>query len=741
MDEATRPLEEMEELPLATTVRKGNATKFYLNIVKRRWLIVLIFAISGFIPSFLWARTDPVTFTGNFELLVEPVTSAEKLTDPTTLTRTGGNVNEQLLSIDYPTVLRILKSNNILQQIADQVSQSNPLYTSPYLLATFADNFTVERAQQGQSRFDQTKVITVRYKHENPDLIMSVLQVASDKYLEYSREERERNLKSGVSFINEQLPEIRQRIEKLQGQQKELQIQYELINPQLKGDVLFERNTNSNQEIFVVESQLKELNILASNLQNDLGLNPSESLIASTLSQDPQRQQLLIDLQAIESQIAQKSALLTANHPTMLDLLDQRDNISSLLQRETARVLQQNNINPNINPRVFAYQDGSRLALIQQLIETQNQIDALSSRYQSLRNNQTQTSTQLALMPSVIKEYNDLERQIALDTNILNQLTNQRETLSVEIAQTQIPWQILSPPRIPIDQFGRLKGFAPQPEKKLGLGTGLGLMVGLLVAVALEKRRDIIYETTDLEYAFGLPILGVVELEGKKKDLVTLEEENFFRDSKSIYEKVTPVDVSLSQVYTNLNFQLPNINQNRILITSLHPEDEQAYIAANLAKTAVNIGKPVMLIDANTVKPEIHHFFDNNDQSQINDLLLIPAEEIALLGELAQEEEENETVINLGTTNTNESSYSRRKIHINSVEAQSLIEQFGKHYALTIYNSSFFLESFDLSLLARKTEGIVMVVKLRQTPFSQIKDAIARIQTYDLNFLGFVVIE
>ncbi|GAB4316043.1 hypothetical protein [Cyanobacterium aponinum] len=60
---------------------------------------------------------------------------------------------------------------------------------------------------------------------------------------------------------------------------------------------------------------------------------------------------------------------------------------------------------------------------------------------------------------------------------------------------------------------------------------------------------------------------------------------------------------------------------------------------------------------------------------------------------------------------------------------------------MTIYNSSFFLESFDLSLLAQKTEGIVMVVKLRQTSFSQLKDAIARIQTYDLTFLGFVVIE
>lgn len=722
-----------EELAPVVAVKKGSLPKFYLNVVKRRWLIILIFAISGFVPAFLWSKTDSVIYSGSFEMLVEPVTSAEKLTEPTTLARTGGNVNEDLLSVDYPTILRILKSNNILQQIAEKVNQNYPLYPPAYLLKTFGQDLVVERAQQGKSRFDQTKVISVRYQHENPDLVMSVLETASEQYLRYSQEERERNLESGVKFINEQLPEIRQRIDKLQNRQKELQSQYELISPQVKGDTLFQRNTEFTQEIFNIESQLKELNILAKNLQKDLGLTPAESLIASTLSQDPKRQQLLLDLQAIDSQIAQQSAQLTENHPTILNLQDQKDNISNLLDKETTRVLRENNIDPNVNPRVFAYQDASRLALIQKLIETQNQIDTLSSRYQSLKNSQAQTSSQLAVMPGVIKEYNDLDRQITLDTNILNQLTNQRETLGVEVAQKQIPWQILSPPQIPIDSSGNLTGYSPEPEKKLAFGTGLGAMLGLLIAIALEKRRDIIYETSDLEYAFGLPILGVVELEEKKKDQVTLEEENFFRDSKNVYQKITPIHISLSQVYTNLHFQLPNNHKNRILVTSLHPTDEQAYIAANLAKTATEIDQKVLLIEANTIQPEIHEFFSNNTCSKLKDLLSIPALELSILDKLGKQE--NVTILSA------EDADSEKPLHLSSEVAQNLVDQIAQHYALTIYNSSFFLESFDLSLLAQKTEGIIMVIKLRQTSFSQLKDAIARVQTYDLSFLGFVVIE
>ena len=60
---------------------------------------------------------------------------------------------------------------------------------------------------------------------------------------------------------------------------------------------------------------------------------------------------------------------------------------------------------------------------------------------------------------------------------------------------------------------------------------------------------------------------------------------------------------------------------------------------------------------------------------------------------------------------------------------------------LILYNTSFFLESHELCLLAKKAAGIVMVVKIEQTPQSSLTEAIERIKNYNLNFLGFVVVE
>lgn len=724
-------VEEVENFATTPTINQRNKLKLYLNILKRKWLIIVGFTLLGFLPAFAIASRDPVTYYGSFEMLVEPATSAEKLTDATTLAR--GNVNESLLNVDYPTILKILKSREVLEQVATKINKKNPNIPKGFLLNTFKDNLVVEQAKEGKSRFDTTKIISIRYKGYDADFVLLVLNEIADEYLEYSRKERERSLESGVKFINEQLPKIKNRINILQNQQQKLQLENQLVNPQAKGDSLFQINTTSNQELLTLEAQLKELNILSNNLKKDLGLSVEESFIASTLAQEPTRQKLLGQLQQIESQIALDSAKLTANHPSILNLKEQRDNIDYLVSQETAKILKENNINPNINPRVFAFQDSNRLALIQKLIETQNQIDTLSSRYQSLSQNQIQTGNNLEIIPGVIKKYNELERQINLDTTILNQLTAQRETLGVEIAQKQLPWEVLSKPAIPKDKDGNLTGGNPDPSKKIAAGIGGGLILGIIVAIAIEKKRDIFYEESDLIYSFGLPILGKILLDSESKKKSSLEKGNFFEEASNIHKIIPPSQISLSEIYTNIHFQLPHSHKNYLLISSLNPNDGQAYIASNLAKTAAKIDEKVLLIDANIIQPEIQEYFDQPIRKGLRDLLQFPILHDHVITEIGCEQ--NVSILTIGTDDAD------LPFNIGAEETQSLIKSISKDYTLILYNSSFFLESYDLSLLAEKTQGIVFVVKLKETSYSLLSEAIQRIQDYNLNFLGFVIVE
>lgn len=118
--------EETEETLPSPGEKKGNIFLFYLNVVKRKWPIVLTFTLLGLGGSVYWASKDPITYRGSFEMIVEPATSIEKLTDPVIITRTGGNIDERLLAIDYPTVLKILKTGKILEDVAEKVHQQLP---------------------------------------------------------------------------------------------------------------------------------------------------------------------------------------------------------------------------------------------------------------------------------------------------------------------------------------------------------------------------------------------------------------------------------------------------------------------------------------------------------------------------------------------------------------------------------------------------------------------------------------
>ena len=100
---------ESDEVSPAATSK--NLVGLYLNIIWRKWFIPAAFAGAGFAAAAYLSGQDPSTYRGRFEILIEPVTSAEKLTDASVLTRSDGLPSEELLNLDYPTQLKILRSS------------------------------------------------------------------------------------------------------------------------------------------------------------------------------------------------------------------------------------------------------------------------------------------------------------------------------------------------------------------------------------------------------------------------------------------------------------------------------------------------------------------------------------------------------------------------------------------------------------------------------------------------------
>ncbi len=741
------PVEELEEG--GSSEGKGLNFRPYLRtFLRKAWLIGGLTCLTT-LGAWLWSSQDPYTYTGNFLLLVEPITASGKLTDPTTLTRTQGVPRDDLFALDYPTNLYFLTNPEMTFNIAREVHEKEPIRSVPAIWKDLRENFKVNRAQVGQGRGADTKIFLVSYTGKNPQEVLNVLQTASDAFLEYSSEDRETNIKAGVKFIDEQLPELQERLTKLKAQQKELRQNYDLVDPLPKNQEVLSQITSLEQQKLNLNTQLEAQRKVANSLQQQLKLSSEEAFAAATLSQDPTRVALLSQLQQIDSQIAVASATFTDNSPQVQDLQEQRRNVETLLNQTTQEIITKNGLSVSPNSNALEFQDPTRLGLIQQLLETTNQIESLQAQLEAIKPTKQQLEQQVKRYPNLINEYSDLERQIQLTEEILNKLLLQRETLKVEAAQ-ELPWQLISKPQIPLDAQGSPIGAPPSRKKKLLAGVMAGLLLGGGLAFLWEKRQNIFYTAEDISQLLGIPLLGEIPKDDRavlsngisishlpqtKPDIVeTVSNDNYHESIEEEALFLPTQDSNFLEAFDDLYLQLyiqeQGTNLRSLIVCSAEPEDGCSTVAVNLAINAAQKGQQVLLVDTNFSHPQLHNLLNVSNHKGLIDVLQGQISPQAII-------ESVQDIDNLSVLPMGETLKPSRK-YLWSPKFNSLIEELGKTYDLVIYDTPSFFLSSDIKFMAKQTDGIILVATIQKTSQSIFKRAVKEIKSLNLPLLGAV---
>ena len=741
------PVEELEEE--GSSGGKGFNLLPYLRILLRKaWLIggLSCFTTLG---AWMWSSQDPYTYTGNFLLLVEPITASGKLTNPTTLARTQGVPNDSLFALDYPTNLVFLNSSPMTLKIAQGVHEKEPIRSVPAIWRDLRQNFKVNRATVGGGRGSATKIFQVSYTGQNPQEVQSILETAADAFLEYSSQDRETNIKAGVKFIDEQLPGLQQRLEKLKATQKELRQNYELIDPLPKNQEVLSQISGLEQQKFTLNTQLQAQRKLSLSLQQQLKLSPDEAFASAILSQDPTRVALLAQLQQLDSQLAIASATFTDNSPQVQDLQDKRQNIQNLLNQPTQEIIINNGLSIFPNSNALEFQDPTRLRLIQQLLETSNQIKSLEAQLEAIEPTKQQLEQQVKRYPNLINEYSELQRQIQLTEQILNKLLLQRETLKVEAAQ-ELPWKLLGKPQIPLDAQGSPIGAPPSRKKKLLAGAMAGILSGAAIAFLWEKRQNIFYTAEDISQLLAIPLLGKIPKDDREtlSDTVSVANisptepgstETILEDNNHPEIEEEPLFLSVNEssfveafddLYLQLYLQEQGANLRSLMVCSVESQDGCSTIALNLAINAAKKGQQVLLVDTNFFNPQLHNLLNISNHRGLIDVLRGEVSPQAII-------ETAPNIDNLSVLPIGETLQPSVK-HLWSPKFTSLMEELAKTYDLVIYDTPPFFLSSDLKFIAKQTDGIVFVATVKKTSQSLVKKAVKEIKSLNLPLLGAV---
>ena len=708
-------------------IQKGLNLRPLFRTIRRNALLVTSLVVTVTLANAFMSLKTPRSYMGGFRLLVEPITGEAKLTDPSALSR-GGEISS--FTVDYPTLLQVLQSQELLAKV---VKRLQPNYSEVTLESLNQDvlskNLTVQRL--GTNLLDSTKLIDVTYKGGDPQQVQAVLSAVSQEYLDYSLGARKSRISGGVDFIEGQLPGLQQRVTDLQGQLQSLQQRYNLTDPGVRGADLSKQALTIENQKLDVQREIQEQITLYDTLKEQLKLSPNEAIAASVLSQDPRYQDLLNQLKKVESEIAVKSARFSSTSPVLESLQTQQQNLSSLLAQETQKILGQSLPNTAINPQVLTFQNSTRLGLIQQLTVAANQIQVLKSRQQSVDQAEVITTQQLEEVPSIIRQYSNLQRQLDIAVKALNQLTIQRDTLQVEAAQKEVPWRLVAEPKVPLDAKGQPIAMDRDIKKKLPIGVIAGLLLGIGCAVILEKFRNLFFCTEDVQDAVKSPLMAVIP----HSKSVGLTHNSHNSQFVSLLPDPTLTQASLFQesfnaLFASLRFLESSRSIRSLVVSSAAPREGKTMIALHVAQAGAAMGQKVLLVDANFRTPHLHQCLELSNQPGLANVL---AEQLDVLDCIQRSTVPNLSILTAGSLTPN----SPRQLA--SSHMQQVVAQLKTEFDLVIYDTPHLLGLSDTSFLTAYTDGLLLVVGIRKTKRSVLMQVLTGLQIFQLPVVGVVV--
>jgi polysaccharide biosynthesis transport protein len=699
-----------------------------LRTFKRKSLIII--AIVGMASGGMvyQIKTSDKTYQGDFRMLVEPVTTEARIADPSSLTnREGGVPNRDFFSLDYATQLEILQSPQMLSAITKQVQKRDPKFTEEILKKWLVV------LRLGDTELNKTKILEVRFLGTEPEFVEFVLQETKKKYLKYSLDERKSRIGEGVKFIEDQLPGLSKRVNDLKSELQIIQQQQRIADPKEQGAQLIVQALAIETLESDTQRLLQEQKTLYANLQKQLDFTPNEAIAASALSEEPQYKELLTKVKEVEGQIAVETARFKSANPIVEALERKRSNLMALLNKQTDRILGQNLIGAKANSKVQNFQNSIRIGLIKQLVDTANQVQVLEARSEAITKTKNNLDRQAREFPTVARRYNELQQQLDIAARTRDQLLTQRETLRVQAAQSQIPWEIISEPQIPRDPDGKRIPVASKNTNKLMMAVIGGLVMSLGLAILIEKIRNVFYCADDVKDAVDPPLLGEVPVNNNaRKSYPSIANAYEVLENKEQKHKKNAAEFieAFDSLYTNIRFLSSHRPIASLVIASATSGEGTSTIALNLAHVAALAGQRVLLVDANLHSPSLDSLLELPNSKGLSSLLenKIEFNEVIQRSPIA----DNLFVLTSGIPLPGTS---RR---LASSQMQYLMSEFNAIFDLVIYDTPPLVDNKDANFLAARTDGILMVISIGKVKFSVVKKVFAQLESFGIPCLGTV---
>jgi succinoglycan biosynthesis transport protein ExoP len=315
--------------------------------------------------------------------------------------------------------------------------------------------------------------------------------------------------------------------------------------------------------------------------------------------------------------------------------------------------------------------------------------------------------------------YSILKREVDTNRSLYDGLLSRLKEVGVAGGATVNNISVVDKAQVPLFPF------KPNFQRNLSLGLVVGLLLGLAVAWILEHLDDSIRFVEDVERETHAPVLGVVPMlkgldAGKAGGLAL----------SSHTEPTSGFAEAYRSVRTALQFSTASGAPRRLVVTSSSKNEGKSTTALSLAINFAQMGKPVLLIDADLRNPVLHKLLKTTNKAGLSNYL---SGSMGALEVVRPTEIPHLFVMTTGPLPPNPVEL------LSSMKLLTLLSQCEEHFAHVIVDGPPVLGIADSIVLCNQVENSVFVIESGRTRKAQAKAAMKRLQQAGVNPLGVIL--
>ena len=537
---------------------------------------------------------------------------------------------------------------------------------------------------------EKTDIIEIGYTGIDPVSVARVTNNLAQAYQDFSKQSMRDEQRKKITFIRDNLVEQQDSLLRAQEALRVFRESNKLTDVSAEQAALQAR-------ISAFETQRRE-----AQLEQDIFVSLLDKASATDATDEELRRLMGTDAVA-------KNSSIKSLYDRWFDLEKERQTMMATQRRDTinadVRALQ--NL---INQTKQDLQEASRVYL-----------SSLQTRLRSYDQQLVQLRTQQTLFPSLSATEKNLQGRVLSMQRIYDDLQQQYQITRIEQSVDGGKVQLLDKAGVP--------GWPVSPNRRrdVMLAAALGLLLGILLAVMLDRLDNSIRSPEEVREQLDVNVLGMIPVIRVDQDQLRNATDQPLERLVTHADPRSVVAESYRSLRTNLAFARASQDVRSIVLTSPGPADGKSTTVANLAITFAQQGQRTLLIDADLRRAVLDKTFSVPRSPGLTELII---------GSVALDEAVHETQVpNLFVMGSGQFPPNPSELLGSSAMREILAEAKTK-FDVILFDSPPLLAVTDAAVLSTLVDGTVLVVRMGSTARDAARLAIARLRQVHARVLG-----